>query len=202
MWRKNRVSLALALFLAAFTGCGTAPHTPLVGAVPANPVPEPVLHGPALSAAEMATILAEASGLAPEAVPAEIERLQAAAAEGRPGDRLKLAYLLSRTDSARSDPDRGLALMQGLTPALQDPEAQAIARLLAHTLTLEHDLRLARRETAELQQKIERLKGLERELDDSNGPIEPLSTPPGEPLTPTREPAQTPSTTTRRGPSP
>jgi|GEM_PF-5886680 len=202
MWRKNRVSLAMTLLLMACTGCRTAPHTPLVGPVPSTPVPGPVLPGPSLTAPEMATLLAEAARLAPEAVPAEIERLEVAADEGRTGDRLKLAHLLSRTDSATSDPDRALAILKGLAPAFQDPETQEIARLLTRILTLERDLRLARRQTAELQQKIERLKGLERDLDDSNGTIEPLSTPPGEPPPRTRKPAQAPAATTRGGPSP
>jgi len=202
MWRKNRVSLALTVLLAACTGCRTAPHPPVAGAVPSTPLSGPALPGPPLTAAEMAALLAKVARLAPELVPAEIERLETTATGGGADERLELAYLLSRTDSAGFDSDRALELLKGLAPAFEDPEAEAIARLLARTLTLERDLRLARRETAELQQKIERLKGLERELDDSDGPIEPLSTPPGGPLTPTREPAQTPAATTQRGPSP
>jgi len=202
MWRKTRVSLVMTLLLAACTGCRTAPHTPVVGPVPSTPLPEAVLRGPSLTAAEMAALLAEVSRMAPETVPAEIERAKAAATKGRASDRLQLAYLLSRTDSATSDPDRALALLKSMAPAFPDPETQEIARLLARTVTLERDLRLARRETAELQQKIERLKGLERELDDSNGPIEPTSRPPAEPLRDTRKPAQTPPATPQGGPSP
>jgi len=202
MRRKTRVWLVMTLLLAACTGCRTAPHTPVVGSTPATPLPALVLRGPSLTAAEMAALLAQVSRVAPESVPSEIQRAEAGVVEGRASDQLQLAYLLSRTDSATADPDRALALLNGMAPAFRDPETQEVARLLARILSLERDLRLARRETAELEQKIERLKGLERELDDTNGPIEPLPRPPAEPLPDTGKPAQTPPATPQGGPSP
>jgi hypothetical protein len=193
MWRKNRLSLTMTLLLAAATGCTAGPHGPLSGWV---------RHRATLTAGQMATALHEVSGLAPEAVPAEIQRLEVATAKGRAADRLKLACLLGRTDSGTPDPDRALTLLEGLASAFQDQATQEIAHLLARTFALERDLRLARHQTAELQQKIEQLKGLERELDDSDGTIEPLSTPPARLAPQPREPVARPPATTPGGPSP
>jgi len=193
MWRKNRISLALMLFLATATGCAAGRHALLSGRMGDTP---------SLTAGQMATALHEVSALAPEAIPAEIQRLEGGAADDRAGDRLKLAYLLGRAGSGTSDPDRALALLKGLEPAFQDPAAQEMARLLAGTFTLEKELRRARRQTAELQEKIEQLKGLERELDDPGATIEPLSPPAKRPVPDSHEPVASPSATTPGGPSP
>jgi hypothetical protein len=193
MQHKKRVSLAMTLLVAAGPGCTLGPHGPLSGWTS---------HRSSLSAEEMASSLAEVSSLAPEAVPAAIARLEDGAAAGSAQDRLKLAYLLGRFDAPTSDPDRATEILRGLSPAFQDKRAQEIARLLGRTLTLERELSLAHSRTAELQQQIEQLKGLERELEDRSRTIEPLPNAPGEPHSGDGAPAQTPSAVTPGGPSP
>jgi hypothetical protein len=190
MWRKHGVTLGVTLLLAASTGCTTGPHGPISGWAS---------HGPSLSADQMVAYLDEVSRLEHEAVPAEIQRLEVGTAEGRAGDQLKLAYLLSRTDCATPDPDRAWELLKGLAPAFQDKGAEVIARLLGRTITLERQLGLARSKTTELQQKIERLKGLERQLDDSNSTIEQLPAPAHGPLSGSHESGQAPAAVTQGG---
>ncbi|HEX9594452.1 MAG TPA: hypothetical protein VGB12_14090 [bacterium] len=190
MWHNHGVSLAMTLLLAACTGCTTGPHGPFSGWA---------ARGSSLSAEQTIAYLDEVSRLEHEAVPAEIQRLEVGAAEGSAGDQLKLAYLLSRTDCATADPDRAWELLKGLAPAFQDKGAQGIARLLGRTITLERQLGLARSKTTELQQKIERLKGLERQLDDSNSTIERLPAPADGSLSGSHESGQAPATATQGG---
>ena len=187
---EKRISLAITLLLSTGTGCTT------------GPVSRWSPHGPSLTVGGMAACLEEVSDLAPEAVPVEIARLEGGAVEGSAADRLKLAYLLSRSDTSVSDPDRAWEILKGLMPTLRDRDAQEIARLLARTITLERALRVERDRTAEAQQKIERLKGLERELDDSSRASQPLSPTPGESPPDGKLPARTPAATSHGGPSP
>lgn len=108
-----------------------------------------------------------------------IKQLQTGSAELSPGDRFELVLLLSQKGSSNKSQKRAWRLLDGLEADVKEPGVKEILHLQRRILTLEQLHRLEHKKTAELQKKIEYLKGLERELDESNRRIEePLSTRP------------------------
>lgn len=120
----------------------------------------------------------EADSLQPERVAKDIQKLQSSALAERTGqNHLVLACLLSR-DSAN---DTQLAQAQALLEALAGDlslEERLLVTLLKRKISLQlqlhqHQSKLSglRAQNRELLDKIEQLKGLERDLDVTNIPI-------------------------------
>jgi hypothetical protein len=135
-----------------------------------------------LTVPQMLAGLEQVAGLKPKAAKMLIARLQARSDELSAGDRFELALLLSQKGDDTSLKQAG-QLLNRLEADAQAPGVLEILRLQRRNLDLEQRYRSERRKTAELRKKIEHLKGLERELDESNKRMQ-------EPLTPTSEPAR------------
>jgi FixJ family two-component response regulator len=88
---------------------------------------------------------------------AEIKRLQHVAPIGA-SDRLKLAYLLSLENASQEDLEQAKAALDGLEPLFGDPGTRLYVRLLQRTVVLETARRQDRQRTAELEDKLTRIK--------------------------------------------
>ena len=149
-----------------------------------TPVPGPAETGQkALTATRALAAMDYVAALNALAAKQRIERLQDRRLEHTAGERLELALLLSRDSMDDRSLKQALQLLKGLANDAEDAGVQALLQLQQHSLEREQRYRAERRKTAELARKIEHLKGLERELDESNKRME-------EPLTP--KPGQTP----------
>lgn len=136
-----------------------------------------------LTAARMLSDLEQVAALEPKAATKMLEHLRSESGELSAGDRFKLILLLSRKGADDKSLKRAWEILNSLGAEAQDPGVREILQLQRRNLDLEQRYRAERRKTIELKKKIEHLKGLERELDESNKRME-------EPLTPNPEPAQ------------
>jgi hypothetical protein len=136
-----------------------------------------------LTAARMLSDLEQVAALEPNAATKMLEHLRSESGELSAGDRFKLLLLLSRKGADDKSLKRAWEILNSLEAEAKDPGAREILQLQRSNLDLEQRYRAERRKTVELRKKIEHLKGLERELDESNKRME-------EPLTPNPEPAQ------------
>lgn len=93
----------------------------------------------------------------------ELQRLQEAAPRDATA-RLELAMLLARRGATPEALARAQSLLAGLEEAFAAPGTRQFVLLHQRLVRLELDLRQERRRAAELQDKIERLKDLERNL--------------------------------------
>lgn len=99
---------------------------------------------------------------------AEAKRLQAKPPELAPGDRLKLAYLLSLENATLDDLGRAQAQLEGLETAISDPPTRLYVRLLQRTVAVETAQKQEKRRADELQEKLNQIKQLELELIKRN----------------------------------
>jgi hypothetical protein len=97
-----------------------------------------------------------------------IERLQAGNADLTAEERFELVLLLSQKNAKQRSRNRALRLLDRLEPEASEPSVREMLRLLRHNLQLRKSYISARRKGDKLQKKIEYLKGLERELEESN----------------------------------
>jgi hypothetical protein len=148
--------VGLSLLLEGCAGFSIWPSTPQKGA----PIVEKHgVAGTSLTPSQITAYMAEVSKLDGPSLDAEIKRLQAGA-RGSAGDRLKLAYLLSREGSVV----RARRLMEGLPDTFDDPGTREIARLVQRVVKLQQDLLQERRKASDLQSKIDQLMSLEQTL--------------------------------------
>lgn len=120
----------------------------------------------------------EADSLQPERVAKDIEKLQSSALDERTRqNHLVLACLLSRDSANDAQLAQAQALLEGLAGDLSLEERLLVA-LLKRKISLQlqvrqHQSKLSglRAQNRELLDKIEQLKGLERDLDVTNIPI-------------------------------
>jgi hypothetical protein len=132
-----------------------------------------------LTVPKMLSGMEQVAGLKPKAAKMLIQRLQAKTDELSAGDRFELALLLSQKGDDKSL-KQAWQLVNRLTADAQAPGVLEILRLQQRNLDLEQRYRMERRKSAELKKKIEHIKGLERELDESNKRMEePLNPTPG-----------------------
>jgi len=94
-----------------------------------------------------------------------------------PADRYERALLLARKGMDEKTLNRTVSLLNDLEANAENQAVREILRLQQRNLILKKQYQTERRKTAQLQRKIERLKGLEQELEKSNRPLQ-------EPLTP------------------
>jgi hypothetical protein len=96
------------------------------------------------------------------------KQLQAEANDLTAGDRFELVLLLSQKGADDKSLRQALLLLNELEAEANDPSVKEVLRLQRHNLHLQKLYRKERRKSAELQKKIEYLKGLEQQLDESN----------------------------------
>lgn len=138
---------------------------------------------PTLTASRMLAGLERVATLEPKIAKQMIDDAQTGSAEATLGDRFELVLLLSKKGADDKSLKRAILLLDGLESHAKEPGVLEILRMQRRYLLLEQQYRSERRKTAELQTKIEHLKGLEQELEESNRRMEA-------PLSPKPEPAQ------------
>ncbi len=99
------------------------------------------------------------------------------------GERFELALLLSQEGADAKSLQRALKLLEELETLANELSVKEMLRLKQRNLHLEQLYRSERKKSVELNNKIEYLKGLERELEETNKHAE-------EPVGPRPEPAQ------------
>ncbi|GEM_PF-3776661 len=145
--------LAAGLCLAGCAGLG-----------PAQPAPSAAVRAePAFTLTEMMAFAEASAHLDAKVQAAEARRLKAGAAAS-PVDRLKLAYLASR--GGGEDLTRAQEWLAGLEGAFEQAPLRQYVRELQRLVAAELALAQERRRSAELQEKIERLKSLELQLQE------------------------------------
>ncbi len=185
MHAKKAGLMSVILWL---TGCATPPPAPQVQEQIGNEVPKQVQvedqkQEQTLSTSRMLADLERVAAMDASKAKQMIEQLQIESSALSAGDRFELVLLLSQKGSSPKSQKQAWQLLDGLEAETSDPGVKEILSLQRRILSLERLYRLERNKTVELQKKIEYLKGLERELDESNRRIE-------EPLNPKPEPAQ------------
>ncbi|MET0068769.1 MAG: hypothetical protein ABW096_01930 [Candidatus Thiodiazotropha sp.] len=114
-----------------------------------------------------------------------IQQLDARFAELDPADRYEFALLLARRSSSNRSLNRAIAILDELQEGVDDRIVAEILLLHHRYFTLKKQYRSQRSKSIELEKKIERLKGLEQDLDKSNSRMqEPLNSVPGAPRQP------------------
>ena len=81
-----------------------------------------------------------------------------------PGDRLKLAYLLSLENATLDDLKNAQTQLDGLEAAFADPATRLYVRLLQRTVAEETAHKQEKKRADELQEKLNQIKELELEL--------------------------------------
>ena len=85
--------------------------------------------------------------------------------------RPELALLLSQKGASNKSLKQASRLLEELASDAGEPGVKEVLQLQQRILALEQLYRAERKKSIELQNKIEYLKGLERELDESNRQI-------------------------------
>lgn len=152
------VSFVLILLLAGCAGGGL----PLRAPEPAQALPAPAPSD--LTPVQMARYMADAAAWQADALAAELRHLQAGPLTA--ADRFKLAWLLARKGGRVEDAARAQELLAGLEGAFADAGARQLLLLVQRIARLELEVRQERRRATALQDKIELLKGLERDLHE------------------------------------
>ncbi|PVV23438.1 MAG: hypothetical protein B6D74_07715 [gamma proteobacterium symbiont of Ctena orbiculata] len=148
----------------------------------------------AAATAEMAQVLSlsrllqrmdRVATLEPGSVQQRTQQLDAKFAELDPADRYEFALLLTRKRSTNRALTRAISILSELQEGANDRIGAEILLLHRRYLTLKKQYRSQRNKSIELEKKIERLKGLEQDLDNSNSRMqEPLYPLPGAPRQP------------------
>ncbi|MES9970189.1 MAG: hypothetical protein ABW092_09160 [Candidatus Thiodiazotropha sp.] len=109
---------------------------------------------------------------------AEFDRLD-------PADRFEYALLLTKKSNSNKSLTRAISILDELEEDVKDRITLQILRLHRRYFALKKQYRSERNKTIELNKKIERLKGLEQDLDKSNTRMQESLNPfPGEPQQP------------------
>ncbi len=158
------------------TGDALAPQ-----AMPERPPnPAEAEQGNGLTAPLMLEALGQMASLSPQAEKQRTAQLQAKLATLTAGEQFELALLLSRKGADTKALKRAQLSLKRLADDAKEPKVSALLQLLLRNLELEQRYHMERGKTAELKKKIEHLKGLEQELEDSNKRIETFATPKAE----------------------
>lgn len=115
--------------------------------------------------------------LDPGSVKQRIRQMDARSAELSPADRYELALLLTLNNTSSKALSRAITILDGLKASVKDRIAREIVLLHRRSFILEKQYRSERSKTIELTKKIERLKGLEQDLDKSNTRMQESLTP-------------------------
>lgn len=121
-----------------------------------------------LTGAEMLTALADVANLEDKAVKQRVKELQSRSAEPGAVERFELALLLSREAADEKSQKQAMQLFKHLETEVKDAAVLLILQRQQRYLALEKQYRKERKKTLGLEKKIEHLKGLERELEETN----------------------------------
>jgi CII-binding regulator of phage lambda lysogenization HflD len=111
----------------------------------------------------------------------QIQQMESRLTELTPADRYELALLLTRKSSSNKTLKRAISILDSLQERVKDSIVSELIQLHRRYLALKKQYHSERNKTTELNKKIERLKGLEQDLDKSNERIqESLNPTPGE----------------------
>lgn len=172
----------LVLALLWLTGCATTEQIPDCQEQARNQLQEPSQeqqeqeqeqpqqqeNARELTATRMLAALERVATLDPSHAQKAAEALQARAVDLTAGDRFELALLLTQKGADDKSLKQAMLLLDGLEAEASEPSVREVLRLQRHRLRLEQLYRNERIRSAGLQKKIEYLKGLERELEESN----------------------------------
>ncbi len=110
-----------------------------------------------------------------------IQRMDAEFDRLDPAERFEFALLLTKKSNNNRSLTRAISILDGLEGDVKDQITLEILQLHRRYFALKKQYRSERNKTIELNKKIERLKGLEQDLDKSNSRIqESLNPSPGE----------------------
>ena len=138
-----------------------------------------------LTLARLLERLDRTTTLEPDSAKRLIRQLDARFEALNPADRYELALLLTRKNANSKALNRAISILDGLKEHVKDRIAQQIIELHRRRLVVEKQYLSEHSKTIELTKKIERLKGLEQDLDKSNTRIqESLNPASGEPRQP------------------
>jgi hypothetical protein len=118
------------------------------------------------------------SALSPDTTKALIKQMEARFEELTPVEKYEFALLLTFKKANYKTLKRAIALMDELQAHAKDRLTQEILQLHHRNLVLEKQYRSEQYKTKELNKKIERLKGLEQDLDKSNTHMRKSPNPP------------------------
>jgi hypothetical protein len=122
-----------------------------------------------LTPALMLASLEKVASMEENSIKQRVKQLQSNTTELTAGERFELALLLSQKEGAdEKSLKQAQQLFKHLKNKAKNPGVQEILRLQQRNLSLEKQVRKERKKTIELQKKIEYLKGLEQELEESN----------------------------------
>jgi hypothetical protein len=195
--KKAGLSLLLLSFLSA---CATQSPSPTLQKPPEKPIQKqaqnqpPIdkpnskleqraVQGQVLTLSRMLASLGRIASTNDNEAKQLIQRRQSEATELDANDRFELILLLSQKGTDDKSLKQAQRLLEELETEPRELGAREILLMQRRILSLEQRYRSERRKRVELGKKIEHLKGLEQELDESNRRIE-------EPLPAQPEPAQ------------
>jgi hypothetical protein len=110
----------------------------------------------------------------------QIQQMEKRYSNLKPVERYELALLITKNSSKNSALSRAITILEALQKEVDDRIVKALIDLHRDYYAIKKQYRSEKSKTTELNKKIERLKGLEQDLDKSNSPIrEPLTPLPG-----------------------
>jgi hypothetical protein len=121
-----------------------------------------------LTGPQMLTALAHVSNLKDKAAKQRVKELQARSAKLSADERFELALLLSRKGADEKLQNQAMKLFKHLETEVKEAAVLEILQRQQRYLALEKQYRKARKKNLGLEKKIEHLKGLERELEETN----------------------------------
>jgi hypothetical protein len=158
-------TLSLGLIVAGCAAIGTDHKGPLEKPQQAA---DPVkATDSAFTLKQMDEFIQQASKLDITTRQAEAKRLQGKP-DPVPGDRLKVAYLLSLENATLDDLAQAQVQLDKLDTAFADPETRLYVRLLQRTVAVATAQKQEKRRAEELQEKLKQIKDLELELIKRN----------------------------------
>jgi hypothetical protein len=102
----------------------------------------------------------------------QIQQLDARFSDLNPADRYEFSLLITKKNATNRSLNRAINILDELKESVNDPIVQKILLLHRRNYVLEKQYRSERIKNNELKKKIEHLKGLEQDLDNSNTRIQ------------------------------
>jgi hypothetical protein len=134
-----------------------------------------------LTLARLLERLDRIASLDPVSIKQQIQQMDARFGDLNPADRYEFSLLITLKDATNKSLNRAITILDELKENVKDPIVQKILLLHRRNYVLEKQYSSERGKKIELKKKIERLKGLEQDLDNSNTRMqEHLNSSPGD----------------------
>ncbi|MEW8505905.1 MAG: hypothetical protein AB2598_04325 [Candidatus Thiodiazotropha sp.] len=131
----------------------------------------------ALTLSRLLERLDRVATLEPGSMKQQIQLMNARYKDLSPADRYEFALLITRKSTNRRSLNRAISILDDLQESVHDRIVAEILLLHRRNFVLRKQYRSQRSKSIELEKKIERLKGLEQDLDKSNSRMQESSTP-------------------------